>query len=221
VATTDQLVTRMQGILSRRNDTAIVTTLIAELGGAQERLEREKWLPDFLYTREDITADDGELDLGTELSRYIRLHHAAGGITKKTTATDEPWVKLFRYDDREQLLQKYPGDLAAGSEVMGYFMVDTLVTLRTRPSVAVPQDLRIHFYQGEAAAPAVGNQNLWTRKAGDYLMGEAGIVVAQSLRDKEALAIFQGLRDADRARLFAHSTANAEADQEHWLGDKD
>lgn len=221
MATTNQLVSRAKFILSRRNNAPIEADIIAELAAAQSRLEGEKWLPDFLYTVEEFDADAEMMNLETEFPHYLRLHHNAGGIMKLTTATDEPFVKLTRYDDRAMLLREHPGELVAGGECFGYFMVDTLVTLRPRPTASVIQRLQVHFYEGEATAPAAGNSTLWTQKAGDYLLGEAGIVLAQSLRDKEAMSLFQILRDRDKARLLGKSVGDEQADADLHMGGED
>lgn len=221
MATTNQLVDRGKLILSRTNDSSLAAKLIIELVAAQERLEQEAWLPEFLYNRQDISVTTDEFDVETVLTRFIRFHNNAGGLTYATNdpQSTEPYLKLKRFDEREQLLQLYPGALGVGGTVRGYFMVDTLATLRPYPSVAIPAGLRAHFYQGEATVPAVGNTNLWTQKAGDYLLGNAGKFIAQSLRDDKALQIFQGLEASGKARLQRASLGAEQADQDYVMGD--
>lgn len=220
MATTNQLVTKAKFILSRSNSTAFDATIINELGLAQERLEREKWLPQFLYANQTISVTSDDVDLGVVVTRFNRFHREAGGLTYQTNdpGATEPFVKLTRYEDREQLLQAFPGPLGAGGHVQGYFMVDQLLTLRPYPSVAVPQSLKLHFFQSEVALPAVGNSTIWTQKASDYLLGEAGMIIAQGLRDDKAFALFQQMRQTDKMRIYGRDVADDEQDLDRSMG---
>lgn len=223
MATTDQLVDRGKVILSRVNDASLTAKLIIELVAAQERLEQEAFLPEFLYANQTISAVADEVDFATALTRFIRLHNNAGGVTYATNDSTalESYLKLRRFDEREQLLQRFPGALGTGGVVSGYFMVDTKVTLRPYPSASIPQSLKIHYYRGEATQPAAGNTNLWTQKAGDYLLGNAGKIIATSLRDQTALQVFQGLEATGKARLIKKVLGDEAADQDYTMGDED
>ena len=227
MATTDQLVDRAKVILSRTNDSSLNAKVITQLQAAQERLEDEAWLPDFLYARQSVaTINTHQYDLDVTLTRFIRLHDRAGGIRWQNLVNpptpDETYVKLKRYDELEQLLQLFPGDLSVGGGLGGYFLVDRLLVLRPKPTVtAVIPNLEFNFYQAEATLPTAGNSTLWTQRAADYLLGEAGLILAQTLRDKDALGLFQGLRAAGKARLIKRSQGDEQADQEYIMGDRD
>lgn len=220
MATTDQLVDRGKVILSRVNDSSLAAKLIIELGAAQERLEQEAWLPDFLYQEDTISVTAGTFDLTTALTRFIRLHDRFGGVYLNLPPPDEP-LKLKRYDEQNQLLQLFPGVLLTGGVPRGYSMVDTMVKIRPAPSVAIPASLFVCYYQAEALLPLAGNTNLWTQRAGDYLLGNAGKVIATSLRDQTALQVFQGLEATGKARLQKKSFGDEQADQDYVMGDED
>jgi hypothetical protein len=223
VATTDQLIARAKVILSRTGDTALDAKVITQLAAAQERLEDEAFLPDFLYQKQDITINAEDVDLEVALTRYIRLHDRSGGIWYELANAEdgETHKKLPRVDERNLFVQRYPGSLAVGGVVQAYFMVDRLATFRPKPSALATQNLTIHFYQSESVIPAAGNSTLWTQRAADYLLGEAGLILAQTLRDKDALGLFQALRSAGKARLIKRSQSDEQADQEYMMGDRD
>jgi hypothetical protein len=201
------------------NDANIIDELVA----AQERLQNEAWLPDFLFATDTIVVTTETVDLETELDRYLRLHDRAGGIRYlDSSATDnEPYKKLTRFDEKELLVQRYPGNLTAGNVPQGYFMVDSLVVLRPVPSAGASVTLHVSFYQGEAVDPAAGNSTLWTIKAADYLMGEAGIAIAQFLRDQQALSLFQATLGRGKSMLTKKSFGDEQADQDYQMGDRD
>lgn len=219
MATTDQLVARAKLILSRTNDANIATSIITELAAAQERLEQEAWLPDFLYQEDTLVLTSESFDLSTSFTRFLRLHDRASGIYITDVSLAEP-QKLVQYDTMDQLLQLFPGALAAGALLQGYWKVDTFVHVRPYPSVAVPANLKVSYFQGELA-PGVGLTNLWTQKAGDYLLGNAGKFIAQGLRDDKALQVFSALEASGKARLMKKSLGDEAADQEYWMGDRD
>ncbi len=224
MATTDQLVDQAKIVLSRRNDTAINATIITQLGLAQQKLEREAWLPSFLYTTQTITGiTTTTVDLETSLTRYLGLDPESPSLNVllASPVDGEQYAELRQFDDLSQLKQWYPGDVAAGGVVRGYWMRDSLVEFRPRPVAAAPQTVVVNFFQGEANLPAVGNSNQWTIKAGEWLLGTAGILIAQSLRDKEAERIFTAMASTDKARIYKADIARREAALSRSMGDPD
>lgn len=221
MSTTDQLITRGKVILARQNDANLNASLLTELIAAQERLEQEAWLPDFLYQEDVFSLTTSTFDLATTFTRFLRLHERGFGISfvPVSAPTSEP-QHLKQYDTMEQMLQLFPGALAAGDDPKGYCKIDTFVRVRPSPSVAVPASLQVAYYQGELPV-AIGNTNLWTQKAADYLLGNAGKFVAASLRDDTASQIFQGLEASGKARLMKKSFGDEQADQEYVMGDRD
>lgn len=221
MATTNQLIARAKVILSRRNDTALEADILTELQAAQERLENEAWLPDMLYAEEPYVLTAPVFDMSVVFSRFLRLHDRALGISYVPFAAPggEP-VHLPQFDTMDQLIQRFPGSLTTGSDPSGYSKVDTFVRVRPSPSASAPVTLQVGFYQGELPL-AVGNSNLWTVRAPDYILGTAGKILAQGLRDDKALQVFQGLEASGKARLQRKSFGDEQADQEYVMGDRD
>jgi hypothetical protein len=223
MSTTDQIVTRIKRRLSRPNDTLNTAAIIDEMVAAKERLEDEAWLPEFLYAEGTANVTAESVDLTTLFPRFIRLHDRAGGLWVPNTdpAAEESLLLLKRYDELALLIQRHGGNLASGSTLAGFFMIDTTATFRPKPSISVPGSISAKFYREELDAPAAGNSTLWTQMAADYLMGEAGIAIAQMLRDDKALVVFQATRERGKSMLQKKTLADEQAAQDYVMGDRD
>lgn len=224
MATTDLLVSRIKRRLSRTNDTTTTAAVIDELVAAQERLEDEPFLPAFLGGNEiQLAAQTTHIvDLASLITGFLRLDQRLGGaLFYVDTAQDEPYVRIKRYDDREQLKQINAGDLVAGGFPLGYVAGDTTIELRPRPTASVPATLRVRYYKSDPTIPAAGNTTLWTAKAPMLIMGEAGAAIATYLRDDKALEVFNAMIARAKATLVRSDQAGEDADQEYVMGDPD
>jgi len=61
-------------------------------------------------------------------------------------------------------------------------------------------------------------ENLWLKNASDWLIGEAGLRIAKSLGNQQAIGTFTDLRAAGRAAVFAEDIASEEASGPFVMG---
>jgi len=215
-ALTERIKMRLSRRLSDYND-----IIKDELTHAQQGiLEDMPLLPKFLSAR-DVTlvdvAHSGIVVSTTSriLLRPVQLYWADPSIT-----TGFNGIKLRRYDDIEQLQQKWPGE---GTRPQGYYWDGSEIgSLEVRPYVTDTTTYYLDYLGRDpytANQPDDNDETLWTRFAGDYLMHTAGVEVAQYLRDKVAQEYFAAKRQEAYQRFVRGQTAREMADTEMVMGD--
>lgn len=213
MATTNELVNRIKRRLSRQNTPGIDADILDELAQAKERLERKPTLPAFLLVKQEINSALEEIDLSTTLTRFIRVWNS-DGVRYNNGTTEEPWTKIEKFESLDRLQDRHPG---TAQFPLGYCVFGDNIILRPRPTAAL--DYRIRFYQTEATAPAAGNSTKWTLRESELLMANAGMVLAQQLRDKDALAFFNSMWQRAEREFYHRQVADEWADFDSSRGE--
>lgn len=224
MATVTELRSRLKVRLSRRTGGATLDTEVddALTHVQREVLERSPVLPNYLRARADFTVSGAHDSINTatqsELARFLRLDHQdTGRAVTFLNVTSGRYEKVPRFDDLEQLEQKYPGT----SDVpKGYFFDGVNIWLY--PSLTGDVGYRVWFKRYAEFTPSVpdGNdQTLWTINDGDLLLHTAGVEVAQYLRDTAAQQYFAAKRQEAHGRFIRRLQAELDADQEYVMGD--
>lgn len=73
-------------------------------------------------------------------------------------------------------------------------------------------------YYKAAALLTTDIENEWLLGAPDWIIGEAGLIVAMDTRDKAAIEIFTGLRQTGRAMCFGDVIAREDAESPRSMG---
>ncbi len=218
MATINDLVSRIKYRLSRQQDSSIDARIIAELVAAQEALENGTTLPWFLLTQQEYEAV-GPHD-NFSLSNYpdfLRISEDDYGfrVENLNSETGETLVKLTRQDTYEKMIT-YSGGTADDTTFPNtYCVLGTMIHVRMKQIVT--RKYFLSYYRKDSTIPAAGNSTLWSINVPDLLAAEAGIMVAQYLRDNEAIKLFMGLRAAKFGEMLRRNQALQDADQNYVM----
>lgn len=217
MSTTNELIDRLKYRLSRQHDSSIDARILAELQAAQATLEEGTTLPWFLETigsKTVVGAHDSFSLL--DFTGFLRISENDYALqVEDLTRTDETLVKLTRQDTYSQLLRYSSGVADETTLPEAYFVMGT--TVHVRKKQVVDRTYYLGYYAKDPLLPAVDNSTLWTMYAGNLLIAEAGIHVAQYLRDDKSLQIFLGMRNAKMAELIRRNQALQDADQNYVM----
>jgi len=210
-------VSRIKYRLSRQQDASIDTRIVAELVAAQEALENGTTLPWFLLTQssfEVVGAHDNFSILN--FPNFLRTAEDDFGFrVEDLTRTDETVLKLQKQDTFEKMLQYRSGYADASTLPETYCVLGN--TIHVRLKQVVSRTYWLSYYRKDATVPAAGNSTLWSTNVPDLLAAEAGTMVAQYLRDREAIQLFAGLRSAKFAEMLRRNQALQDSDQNYVM----
>lgn len=200
--TKDEVITEIQRGLGFRSNLA--TTIAAQLDATQRQLEMGKTLPWFLITYDALlpyTANaDGTIDLPTD---FLRMHDEHDFYyVEEDTNTVRVVTPRKNYTEARTTY----GDTEDASEATR----PTVIVLRGRTDALlypVPTedfDLYLTYYHSEPlpSTLAGGETNEWLTIVPELIIGEAGLRSAALARDKDAMTIFSGRRDAGQRALM-------------------
>ena len=173
--------------------------IISYLQEAQRDLERGKTLPRFLLLEDQTLSLASGAQNVTLPTGFLREDDNALPRYTPTGAT-VPYIVKKR--GMNEAIEAYGGATASGPKI--YVLRNS--TLRFYPTSDRAYTLTWNYYK---AAVTLNNdvENLWLANAPEWLIGEAGVRLAQSLRDQDAAAIFDVIRTAGRAATFADDIA--------------
>jgi len=187
----DEAVARMQQDLGFRSDRD--TECVLRLIEAQADMERGKTLPRFLLLEAQTLALTAGVSTVSLPSNFLRRSNQVLRYTPSSTEISQtiPWKEW------DAALQAYIDSDASG------------------PKVAVLRSADIYFLPVPDAAYSVSwsyykkdstletnIENLWLANAPYVLIGYAGRRMAQAMRNKDALSLFDDLYKTARATLF-------------------
>lgn len=170
--------------------------IIAALQSAQRTLEKGKTLPDWLITyNAAIVVPAGDLAffpsdflrMTDEYELYYINNDAAQVFLPRKNYTEAYTAFVANGDADDSVVISAPNTYPQVVVVRG----NTGLLLPT-PTV----DLTVYLtYYAKAEVLSSDLENAWLLNAPDYLIGEAGIMVAGNLRDKDALTAFTTMRN--------------------------
>lgn len=188
----DLAVTRIADGLGFRTD--LTDKIILRMQEAQRDLQNGKTLPWFLieyFYQEDVDAGTATIPLPQSFLRLYEDHSPHYTAAGDTTPTFLRAATSYR-----DMLAAYESD-EEGPQA--YIIENSVIRLHPAPSSNI--ELIYSFY----FAPTVLTQNVeneWLEHAPEWLIGEAGIRMAQDLRDKDAVTIFTNMRNAARDAAY-------------------
>lgn len=195
--TRDEGVAMIQQVLGFRTD--LTDTIVTNLKLAQQQLELGPTKPWFMLSEESTTVtEDGEERVEIP-SDFIKEYNEEG-LTYIPDDTDVKPVQL-RKDDldtlRANFLNVVPGPPEAYSLEGNYF--------RIFPEPDDAYTIRMLYYKQQTVL-STNVENNWLKYNPYLLLGTAGMQVAGSLRDANALQVFQGWLTAGLKILNGHDT---------------
>jgi len=200
--TRDEAVARIQRGLGFRPDLA--TEIAATLVEKQRELERGRTLPIFLLRESQsltLNANESTVDLPSDfLRRASRIKYTISGNYRPT---------FISWKDYEDGLDAYETLVPRGPQIaiLRASTIDFVTTANQAYS------LTWDYYKKADELTSGTSTNEWL--SDDWLptllIGEAGMVIARDLRDKEAMAIFSQMAKEARDALF-RDTILQEAD---------
>jgi hypothetical protein len=207
----DTAVARIQEKLGFRSD--LVTNIQNALQDAQDELERGQSLPWFLLQEDQafnlvapVPAVATPLQVALP-SGFIKEADDQDGNLRYQQQTPGPQVflkkmdykeaeiyffsrRLAWYDQNIEIIQSEDTNFTAGTPI-AYVLRES--TARFYPGPDQNYSLLWTYYAHDAAVNGVNVTNQWLTFAPWLLIGRAGMLISQSLRDPDALAVFTSI----------------------------
>lgn len=202
----------IKGRLGNFTSSALDTMILNEMNHAQQFiLEGGDFHPWFLLTETSdalATADDERLPVPDD---FI-IEWEEGCLSwKETTASVYTCIEKDDYD----FLQ---GRYGLAGNPKGYSLAGDNFLIVPQPTQIL--NWRMRYFAKQPLSVNSGDENVWLKNAGDWLVAEAGLVMANNyVRDKVAAAGFLAMRTEARARLRDLDVAKAEANRERMMGE--
>lgn len=201
--TRDEAVTRIKEGLGFWTGTALDQKIIDRLVEAQRELEKGITLPKFLLQEDQaLSLGAGEHDIALP-SRFIRLKDEESVRYFSSGSVIPKFQQQRMYDDASlaYLQQINPEDVT--TQVVGAPMV--YVIRKSTIDFIRPADqaysLTWSYYKGGELLSSA-TSNVWLDEEPEWLIGEAGLRLAISMRDSDAIAGFKDMMErAKSSRL--------------------
>jgi hypothetical protein len=197
--TLEDMKTLLAGRLGQRTD--IDDMIYREIRQAQRALEKTPPYPWFLLTAG--TKDTAERDTLLP-DNFIELLDDHVYIVK-ATADIEHYAESFKvYGGYLEHVQNFRLGRPKNFSLYG----DRLVLY---PAPDISYTFVFHFYGKEPELAGPASENLWSTRAEDLLIAEAGWHVARNIRDNEAATLFGQDRAEARRRIAQETTSRIES----------
>ena len=206
-------VSRVQQKLAFRTD--LETEIIEALQDAQVELEKETTLPWFLQSEvSSISTVDGEERIKLP-SDFIREWEDDPLWYYNASAAEDPdkWAPLAK-DDLEELREAYPGEGAPKA-----YQLDVKY-FRLFPTPDGVYVLKMIYYKHDTTL-ATNVENLWLEHFPLLLISKAGLSVATSLRDKDAIGVFAVMEQQHYRSMVNDTEARRHASKRYIMGGPD
>lgn len=211
--TPDACVARIQRDLGFRDD--LEDQIILELNQGRIDCEDNRALgePWFLRHLVELTTTNGS-QLITLPSNFIRFDEDSPPWYYDASNTDDPWTEL-EINGVGYLRENV---LGSGTPLALAHVGDSLLAFPTPDA-----EYLIKFYAFLRDDPIVagGAETQWLKYASNMLCGIAGLIIAGSLRDQAALALFAKMRDEGKIQLMRQITDHETAGQRLEMGGPD
>lgn len=216
-----EAVALLAGRLGQR--TGLTAMIVSELNAAQEtRLEKAGFLPWFL--------EKDKQDLATvPVQEYVDLPSDFLGFDEELSAlyyndasgSVDPWVPIARdmyvnFKERN----RNPGLMVSSAVVVpeNFDILGTRLYLRPIPMTVLT--LRMIYMQKQAAVANDTTTNLWLTHAHDWLLGEAGVMLAGfQTQNPDLGGLFATMAAAGKTRVQNETTARREAARMAAMGE--
>lgn len=203
--------------------------IVLELRDGQKRLEQGIllprggiFLPWFLVT--EITtrlmvAGEERVPLPTGADEFLgELEEGALWIYDQNAEAESQWQPLSK-DDIDFLKNDQPGT----GTPRAYSQSGVYFRLKPTPDSDAEANkvLKLLYKKRDATLDNDDTENNWLKYAHELMIGEAGLIVAQALRDVEAEKIFTAVRAEERQRLYLTTEARLHDNRRYVIGGRD
>jgi hypothetical protein len=204
--TLDDIKALLAGRLGQRTD--IDTMIYSEIRQAQRVLETTPPYPWFLVTN---LVEEYGLTQNPLPDDFIEFVEDFIFIRKATLDTVD-YVRPFKV---------YGGQLehvvdTSFGRPKNFFLRGDLITFYPYPDVSYT--FHLQFMGKDATLDGPTSENLWSNKASDLLVAEAGWHVARNIRDNEAATMFGQDRAEARRRIAQETTSRLESMRRAVIG---
>jgi hypothetical protein len=193
---------------------SLTDVIIARLIEAQRDLEHGKTLPKFLLVEdEDLILPAGAHSVPLPTA-FLRIdddnlpHHVVPPLTSPI------FLQQMRYSDAVKRIAFGGGGTASDFlRNSPRFFVIRKATIDFVVVASTTFTFKWNYYKGAMTLES-NVTNFWLNEATgapEWLIGEAGYRTAMDLRDKDAMGIFDDLRNRGRASYLAHQFAEEES----------
>jgi hypothetical protein len=197
-----------EGIGFRAAGNPLEATIIRRLQEAQRDLEKGKTLPRFLIQEDQPLV----LAAGTHTTPlppgFLRDVDETGIRFYAPNSIKARFLKRAYYKDAIQasahVSEMDPSEPIQRRAPQFYVIRRTVIDFIT---IATTTYNLVWDYYKAAALLTTDTENEWLRYAPEWLIGEAGLRLAQSLGNQQALAEFTAVRQAGRAAIFGEDLA--------------
>ena len=204
------------------NDDEIAT----ELQQAQVRLEQGIvlprggiFLPWFLMSEVATAAMiDGEERVPIPNDFLGELEEGALWLYDPDADTDSQFIPLSK-DDLDFLKSAEPG---TGTPV-AYSQSGVYFRLKPTPDSdnASTKSLKLLYKSKDAILTDGATENSWLKYAHELMIGESGKIIAQALRDQQAIGIFDTVITVERQRLYMATESRLHDNRRYIIGGPD
>lgn len=191
--------------------TTLDTSIVTALQSVQRELEQEAYLPTFLISDETSMVTVAAQRYIAFPTSFLR-EYEEDGLFYIPDDTDEAEVELLK-DETSFLRGRYPDTGAPQAYSIDtryniFPLADDVYTLRTR-------------YYKRAALLTTNVENDWLLYAQKVMIGLAGKKIAEGLRDKDAIALFDQMAKEGRANMVVSSEAKVHENRRYAMGGDD
>lgn len=197
-----------------------------ELQDAQKRLEQGIvlprggiFLPWFLMSEVATAAMvDGEERVPIPSDFLGELEEGALWLYDPNADTDSQFKPLSK-DDLDFLKSAEPG---TGSP-LAYSQSGVYFRLKPTPDSdnATNKSLKLLYKRADSLLTDGTTENNWLKYAHELMIGEAGKIIAQALRDQQAIGIFDNVIVVERQRLYLQTESRLHDNRRYVIGGMD
>lgn len=220
MVTRTEAVKRINDAIGFRPDGhALEPKIILRLQEAQRDLEKGKTLPKFLIVEDQTLSLLAGGHSVAKPARFLREDDETRIRFFPPNSTIPRFLARRLYIDAVEANLRSTGDPVLINQPPGppsiYVMRQSIIDFITTSDRAYT--LYWNYYQKDDLL-TTDIENLWLREASDWLIGEAGLRIAKSLGNQQAMGEFTDLRMSGRAAVFGEILASDEASGPFQMG---
>jgi hypothetical protein len=205
--TLDDMTALLAGRLGQRSD--INQMIYREIQQAQRALEKTPPYPWFLQAVATVDSDATTQILPDD---FIELIEDIIYIRKPTNSTEYYNRSFLVYGAYLEHVTMEPGF----GVPKNFYIIGSFVGMTPAPDQSYTFD--IPYYKRDVPLTNGSSENLWSTKAEDLLVAEAGWHVARNIRDNEAATLFGQDRAEARRRIAQETTSRLESMRRAVIG---
>jgi len=209
----------LAGRLGQR--TGLTAIILTELNAAQElKLEKAPFFPWFLFQDVQTLQTVPNQEYVELPADFLGFDEEVGGLYyNDAVSSPDPWIPVVKdfYANFKERFRETSVD-SDESAPQCFDIIGSRLYLRPIPVAAVP--LRLLYAQKQAIILNDATTNLWLTHAHDWLLGEAGMMLAAfQTQNPELGTLFATMATAGKNRCSTETTARREAGRMAAMGE--